>query len=274
MYQISSGTPVQIRPQVIPLRTYFFQPNNLLMKGPNKINKRYDEEPLDTKDGFEAFEKPREKMLALGAQVLSVPELLAVLLNVGTKKESILEMTNRILREYGEKNIINEKDPKNLKKELDIPELKACQLVACFELGRRFFKTRSGGPVIIRTAEDVFEYLKDMRDLPKEQFRGLYLNSQYRLIHDEVISIGSLTANITHPREVFKPAVEYSAAAVIVAHNHPSGSIRPTASDLKTTEQLIKAGKIFGIDLLDHVIIAGDKYASVPADYSPFKSYL
>jgi len=106
-----------------------------------------------------------------------------------------------------------------------------------------------------------------MRDLKKEQLRGLYLNSRYNLIHDEVISIGTLTSNIVHPREVFKPALEYSAAAIIIAHNHPSGSIKPSQGDIQITNQLLKASKIIGIDLLDHIIIAGNKFMSVPAEY-------
>jgi len=98
--------------------------------------------------------------------------------------------------------------------------------------------------------------------------RGLYLNSRYRLIHDEVISVGSLTANIVHPREVFRPALEYSAVAVIIAHNHPSGSVKPTEEDVEITKQLVKAGKILGVDLLDHIIIAKNKFTSIFVNYN------
>ena len=107
-----------------------------------------------------------------------------------------------------------------------------------------------------------------MRDLPKEHLRGLYLDNHYRLIHDEVISIGSLTSNIIHPREVFRPALEYSASAVILAHNHPSGIPKPSESDMAITLQIVEAGKILGIGLLDHVIITKTKFGSIPADYS------
>jgi DNA repair protein RadC len=97
----------------------------------------------------------------------------------------------------------------------------------------------------------------------KEQLRGLYLNSRYQLIHDEVISIGSLTSNIVHPREVFQPAIERGAVALIIAHNHPSGVLEPTTADINVTEQLISAGKVLGIELLDHLIIAKSKYISI-----------
>jgi len=213
-------------------------------------------------------EKPREKLIKYGPSVLSETELLAIVLNVGTKKEEIFSMTSRILKQYGENIIINQANPKELQKELRIPLVKACQVIACFELGRRFFKKTPGRQITIRTAKQAYDYLRDMHNLPKEQLRGLYLNSRHRLIHDEVISIGSLTANIIHPREVFRPALEYSAVAVIIAHNHPSGNTKPTREDINITNQLIEAGKILGIDLLDHIIITKHSFVTVQANYT------
>lgn len=214
-----------------------------------------------------AEEKPREKLIKYGADVLSLTELLAIILNVGTKKEDVLAMSRRLLKEYGDSVIVTQKDPNKLKELLGIPLVKACQLVACFELGRRLFKNDNRKPIVIRTANQVHEYLKDMRDLPKEHLRGLYLDSHYQLIHDELISIGTLTSNIVHPREVFRPAIEHSAAAVILAHNHPSGIAKPSEADLVITQQVIEAGKVLGIALLDHVIVAKNKYESIPAEY-------
>jgi DNA repair protein RadC len=213
-------------------------------------------------------EKPREKLIKYGPGALSVAELLTVVLNAGTKKEGVLAMSRRLLKEYGENALISQKDPKKVQAALGIPLVKACQLVATFELGRRFFKAPAAGrPMTIRTASQVFEYLKDMRDLPKEHLRGLYLDSHYQLIHDELISVGSVTANIIHPREVFRPALEHSASAVILAHNHPSGVLKPSDADVAITRQIVEAGKIMGIGVLDHVIITKTKFASVPADY-------
>jgi DNA repair protein RadC len=203
-----------------------------------------------------------------GPAALSLAELLTVLLNTGTKNEDVLAMSKRLLKEYGETAILTQKDPKKLSEALGIPLGKACQVVACFELGRRFFKTADGKrPLTLRTAGQVFEYLKDMRDLPKEHLRGLYLDNHYQLIHDEVISIGSLTSNIIHPREVFRPALEYSASAVILAHNHPSGIAKPSEADIAITRQIVEAGKILGINLLDHVIVTKAKFESIPVDY-------
>src|SRR6185437_16052994 len=113
---------------------------------------------------------------------------------------------------------------------------KACQLVAAFELRRRFFASQAGRAVYVRNAEQAFEYLRSIGYSPKEQLRGLYLNSRYEVIHDEIISVGSLTANIVHPREVFRPALEHGAVAIIIAHNHPSGSLEPTREDIAVTQ--------------------------------------
>lgn len=216
---------------------------------------------------LEDEEKPREKLKKNGPRALSAAELLAVVLVAGTRKEEVMQMSARLIKEYGMKAAAHQINPRALAQELGIPETKACQVVACFELGRRFFHDQKNGTTIIRTAKQAFEYLKDMRDLPKEQFRGIYLNSHYQVIHDEVISIGSLTSNVVHPREVFRPAITYAAAAIIIAHNHPSGSAQPTSSDIIVTKQLVEVGKIMGINILDHVIISGNKYRSVPVKY-------
>jgi len=214
-------------------------------------------------------EKPREKMTKFGPETLSVAELLAVLFNVGSKKEDVLTMSSRLLKEYGEKAILDQRNPQKLAESLDIPFTKACQMVASFELGRRFFQTpQTGKPDFLRTAKQVYDYLKDMANLPKEHLRGLYLNNHYRLIHDEVISIGSLTANIVHPREVFKPALEHSASAVILVHNHPSGIVTASDEDVQITKQIVEAGKVLGIPLLDHIIVAKDGFSSVRVDYN------
>ena len=200
-------------------------------------------------------ERPREKLLSLGPQVLSIAELVAVLWGVGTRKEEVLAMAQRTLREYGEKTISHENSPRQLAEAAGIPLGKACQVVAGFELGRRFYDKRSGRPVQVRTLRQAQAYLRGMGGSSKEQLRGLYLDSRYQVVHDEVISIGSLTANIVHPREVFRPAVERGAVAVISAHNHPSGVARPTTADLETTAQLRQAGDVLGIPLLDHLIV-------------------
>jgi DNA repair protein RadC len=136
------------------------------------------------------------------------------------------------------------------------------------ELGRRFFQKNDAGMPVIRTAQDVFDYVNDMRDLPKEHLRGLYLNTHFKVIHDELISIGTVDANMIHPREVFKPAIDHMAAAVVLVHNHPSGVVDPSSADREVTEQLIAAGRLIGIELIDHVIVTKDMFTSIPAHYT------
>lgn len=212
-------------------------------------------------------DKPREKMLSGGPNVLSIVELVAVILNSGTVKEDVMSMSSRIIREYGEKSFSSLDDAKKISDDLNIPLVKACQIVASSELGRRFYKKPGGRNVSVRNAKDVSVYVRDMHDLPKENLRGIYLNNHHKVIHDEVLSMGTLDANLVHPREVFRPALEYGASAVILVHNHPSGSVTPSIADLEITKQLIDAGKIMGISVVDHVIVAKGKYASVPVIY-------
>lgn len=206
---------------------------------------------------------PADKLMRGGLDALSVSELLAMVLDGEASGEETLVMSSRILKEYGERSIAHQTNPMLLVRELGIPLVKACQIVACFELGRRFFESNGRGSATIRTARQAFEYLKDMRDLPKEQLRGIYVNSRHRVVHDEVISIGSIAANIVHPREVFQPAFEHGAVALLVAHNHPSGDPQPSAEDIRITRQLMDAGRILGIDFLDHLIVVPHTFVSI-----------
>lgn len=211
--------------------------------------------------------KPREKLIEYGPKSLTLPELLAVVLGVGTKKENVLEMSQRILREYGNSALSDQVSAQKLADDLDLSLGKAGQLIACMEIGRRLYRKNESGLAVIRTAKDLYDYVKNIRNLPKEQLRGIYLDTHNRVIHDEVISIGTINSNIVHPREVFKPALEYGAAAVVLAHNHPSGVSTPSLSDIEITKQLINAGKIIGINLLDHIVVSRDGYTSVDVQY-------
>jgi DNA repair protein RadC len=209
-------------------------------------------------------DRPRERMLKNGPTDLSVSELVAILWGVGNRNEDVLAMAKRTLREYGEKAITSELNPKRLSQTADISLNKACQIIASLELGRRFYARQSTGrPLHVRNAKQAYQYMKDIANSQKEQLRGLYLNSRYRVVHDEVISIGSLTSNVVHPREVFQPAIERGAVAIILAHNHPSGQLEPTTPDIHITEQLVAAGKVLGIELLDHLVITSGQYVSI-----------
>ncbi len=208
-------------------------------------------------------DKPREKLLSVGPGHLSVAELVAIVWGVGTRKEDVLAMAKRACSEYGEKALSHESNPTKLADTLAIPLGKAMQIVASFELGRRYHAQAGGKPVFIRNASDAYQYLHNMAHGQKEQLRGLYLNSRYQLIHDEVVSIGTVTSSVIHPREVFEPAITHGAVAIILAHNHPSGSASPTPADTAITAQLQHAGALLGIDLLDHLILTSKTWATI-----------
>lgn len=213
-------------------------------------------------------DKPREKMILSGVSTLSLVELLAVILMTGTKKEDVMSIAHRVVKEYGQSALSSiGKDPVELSQELDIPISKSCQIIAAGEIGRRLFSKNISGLATIRTPEDVYSYVKDIHNLPKEQLRGLYLDTHHKVIHDEVLSIGTINASMVHPREVFKPAIEYGAAAIVLVHNHPSGVSTPSLSDIEITKQIISAGKVLGIHVLDHVVVTRDSFTSIPADY-------
>lgn len=222
--------------------------------------------PLKLRD-LPTDDKPREKMIESGPEVLSLQELIAIVLNTGTKSEDVLSISQKVVREYGHSALITQLDAKQMSESLQIPIGKACQIIACSEIGKRLYKKNDFGLQVIRTADDVFNFLKDMHNLPKEQLRGIYLDTHNRVIHDEVISIGTLNSNIVHPREVLRPGLEYGAAAIILAHNHPSGIATPSESDIEITKQLISAGKIIGIRILDHIIVTKNGFQSVDVDY-------
>lgn len=206
--------------------------------------------------------RPREKLVRYGPDVLSDSELLAVVLNTGVRGQGVLEMAGRILRDYGSRGIASERDVQRLRELLGIPAVKACQIIACFELGRRFFNGSAAGEAIKGPA-DAYRYVSEMGRLKKEEFKALYLDVRHRVLHEEVVSVGSLTGSLVHPREVFRPAVHYGAAAVLVAHNHPSGDTAPSQEDIAITRQLSDAGRLLGVELLDHLIVGNGRYVSL-----------
>lgn len=206
-------------------------------------------------------EKPREKLRKYGPASLKNDELMAVILGKGTRREGILELSKRIMSQYGEQAVFSRGDVNTLEKVLSLSPVQACQVVAAFELGKRMFGRTT--EVFLRSPEEVFEYAKHMARLKKEHLRGLYLDTRNKLIRDEVIAIGTLNASLAHPREIFHPAIESHAAAILLVHNHPSGDPLPSKDDIELTKQVHEASKIVDIDVLDHVIIGSQSYYSL-----------
>ncbi|MDW7726071.1 MAG: DNA repair protein RadC [Candidatus Methanoperedens sp.] len=208
-------------------------------------------------------ERPRERLIKYGASSLSDSELLAIILRVGSMKENVITLSQRILKEYNLKQL-SRTNIKNLMKIHGIKEGKAAQIMACFEIARRLESFNDSEKPKISSPEDVYRRIyPGLREQKKESFIELCLDTKNHIIKEETISIGTLNANIVHPRDVFKTALEESAASIIVAHNHPSGDPTPSREDIEITKKLIEAGKIIGIEVLDHVIIGDGRHLSM-----------
>jgi len=206
-------------------------------------------------------DRPREKLIAKGVDNLKDSELLAILLRSGTTGKNVIEIASQILSKYSKKRLL-QMTYDDLSKISGIDSAKATTLLAAFELSKRALEVNDTNLPVINTAKDAAAQLTDMRDLKKEHFVVLYLNAKNQLVHKETISMGTLNANLVHPREVFEPALKHSAAQIIAAHNHPSGDPKPSDDDLDLTKRLTEAGKMMGIEIMDHVIVSKNSYFS------------
>ena len=212
-------------------------------------------------------ERPRERLLQHGPQPLTEAELLGILLGKGTRKKTAIDLARELLDQHESLQKLFTRSPSELMKVKGIGSAKAATLSAAFELVRRI---QSQGPIdkisFKRSSEVANHYLPLMRDLRKEVFRVLLLNRANRLIKEVTISEGTLEASIVHPRDVFHEALLELAAGVILIHNHPSGNPNPSEEDLRITKQLVEAGRLLGIKVYDHIILAGEGYRSLADD--------
>jgi DNA repair protein RadC len=204
-------------------------------------------------------DRPREKLIKYGSGKLSNTELLAIILGSGVKGLNVIELANKILKKFGSDKLKNVQYD-DLKKTFGLGQAKACEIIACLEFGKRLLKDKP--EALVLQPEDVYRELRDLRQNKKEHFVVFYLDTHSREIKRETISIGTLNANLIHPREVFESAIKNSAAQIIVAHNHPSGIVDPSEDDIEITKRLVDAGKLLGIDVLDHVIVGDTGYFS------------
>ncbi len=202
------------------------------------------------------IDRPREKLAKYGVDKLKDHELLAILLGTGTKGKNVLEVAQDILSNFPKKKLLGLSFDQ-FKKINGIGPAKATQILAAFEFTKRVLEVDSSNTLpIIQTIKDIIAQVSYLREHKKENFVVLYLNSRYELLAKEVISVGTLNASLVHPREVFEPAARYFAAQIILAHNHPSGNSEPSEDDLDLTRRMVEAGKILGIEVIDHVIIS------------------
>ncbi|MFB9327250.1 DNA repair protein RadC [Paenibacillus aurantiacus] len=209
-------------------------------------------------------ERPRERMMTVGAEALSHAELLAILLRTGTKRESAVLLAARILKECGNLRGLVDMSVEELTAIRGIGPAKAVQLLAGIELGRRLAKSRQGELPAIRKPQDAAELVMDeMRYLKKEHFVCLFLNTKNQVIVKETLSVGTLNASLVHPREVFRAAIKCSSASIVCVHNHPSGDPTPSPEDIAMTRRLKEAGELVGIDVLDHLVIGDNRFVSL-----------
>lgn len=202
---------------------------------------------------------PREKLEKYGVNKLKDHELLALLLGSGIKNINVLELSKKILKNIEKDGV----DKITLEKLLEIKGLgkaKASQIIAVIELGKRLHSNRN--PEIL-SAQDIWNLCADFRNSKKEHFVAFYLDTQSRLIERQIISIGTLNNSLVHPREVFEPAIKLSTASIIIAHNHPSGTLEPSKEDKQVTERLKQAGELLGIEVVDHIILSKSGFLSI-----------
>ena len=210
-------------------------------------------------------ERPRERLIKYGKENLSNSELLSIILKTGTKGESVSTLANRIL-----KNINNISDLKDITKEQllkikGIGEVKAIELLASIELGRRIYleKNKEKKKQVFNNSLVIYENNKHLFfDKKQEYFYCLYLNSKKELIERKLLFMGTLNKSLVHPREIFKEAYLLSASSIICMHNHPSGDITPSTDDIILTKSLMEIGKLQQIPIVDHIIFGDDKYYS------------
>ena len=184
---------------------------------------------------------------------------MAILLRTGSESINVVELSGKILRKFSGAGLAKA-SAKELKNTFGLGSAKACEIVACYELGRRHLQNKQS--VLLLSPKDVWDELKDIRDHKKEHFVIFFLDSRNQEIKREIVSVGSLNTSLVHPREVFEPAVRYLAAQVIIAHNHPAGDPKPSEDDLELTKRLVEAGKMMGIEIMDHVIVSKNSHFS------------
>ena len=208
-------------------------------------------------------ERPRERLQKVGVDNLSMQELLALIIEKGGKGQSVLTLAQNLLAHFGNLNNIKNASIEELKKVKGIGFATACKLQAAFKLGEKAESQIIKYGEKIEGPESVFNLLKnEIGNKKKESFYILSLTTRNNLISADKVSTGTLSASLAHPREVFLPAIKNSASSVIIVHNHPSENTQPSEDDLEITKRLKEAGKILGIEVIDHIIVTKDDYFS------------
>ena len=227
-----------------------------------KKRKEYQKNNFTLRD-LPQEERPRERLKKVGVDNLSLVELLALVIEKGKRGENVLTIAQNLISHFGNLSKIREATIDELQQINGIGFATACKLKAAFKLGEKDQDTATKYGQKIQSVKDIFDILKNnLGDKKKEHFEILSLDSRNKLISVDDVSIGTINANLVHPREVFKTAIQHLAVSIILVHNHPSGNPEPSEADLEITKRLVEAGKIMGIDILDHIIITKTKVFS------------
>jgi DNA repair protein RadC len=209
-------------------------------------------------------DRPREKLLLKGAETLSNSELLAILIHHGTRQKTAVELAQEVLK-LGKDNLaeLGKLNPKELMKIGGIGEAKAVTIAAALELGRRRQATGILEKPVIRSSSHIASYLQTMlQDLNREVFAVLFLNQANKINHFEIVSEGGITGTVADPRVILKKALEENAVSIILCHNHPSGSLKPSRADEELTVKIREAARFLDIRVLDHIIVSETGYYS------------
>jgi DNA repair protein RadC len=209
-------------------------------------------------------ERPRERLLQYGPAALSNAELLAILWRTGTPRESVLEMASRVLSQFGSLSAMAKASVQELTKLRGIGEAKAIELHAAVELGRRTVSLAPEDRLTVRSPADIANFcIPDMALLDRETLRVILFNMKNQVLAVQDLYRGSLNRSVVRVAEVFREAIRQNAAAIAVVHNHPSGDPSPSSEDVAVTRDLVDAGRLLDIEVLDHIIVAGQRYVSL-----------
>ena len=205
-------------------------------------------------------QRPRERLKS-GAN-LNDAEVLALILEKGTKGENVIDLSHRLISTFGVEGL-NSLSLAELMKIKGIGLAKASKLIAAFELSKRVSSGKICEKVVKNPSDIAQHYISKLKDKKKEYFIAVFLDSKNKIIKDEIISIGTLNSSLVHPREVFKEAIKNSANAIILVHNHPSGSTEPSDEDYRVNKVLVETGELVGIKVIDHLVVGDNKFVSL-----------
>lgn len=211
-----------------------------------------------------ANERPRERLCQFGAKILSNSELLAILFGCGSKNQSALELANELLSKHQSLTNLLNLSQNDLQQQQGIGVAKYCQLQAAFELAKRYYREQIEHPASLLNSHQVTQVLQmELKGIEHEVFAALFLNNRYQLLRFEILFEGTVNQTSVYPREIAKRCLRYNAAALIIAHNHPSGDPSPSASDIQLTSRIEQALELIDVKLLDHLIVAGGRVESL-----------